>query len=280
MILQSEIKSILENVFDIPFEVAFNNNQDAPEFKVRPADNKDYLFDINAKFFNQIRFVMSFEPQKYGAEMVREMGRSSEEQKKIFSAYARRMAKQGAKMTMKINQLPMNPEAYNEWPGEWTKVDLKSSIIPIEFDLNDAPDYRKTIMHWLPLMMGISLSLLDVEKIDEHDEQGYAEGKKYDVVTNRYERNPINRVLCLNKYGYKCSICGFNFEKTYGDIGKEFIHVHHKIPVSQMGENYIVDPENDLIPVCPNCHAMLHKSDPPMAVEELMTIIRNKKFNI
>ncbi|WP_444659086.1 hypothetical protein ACRQV7_00760 [Caproiciproducens sp. R2] len=36
-----------------------------------------------------------------------------------------------------------------------------------------------------------------------------------------------------------------------------------------MGEEYIVDPIEDLEPVCPNCHAMLHRTAPPLSIEEL-----------
>ena len=70
-----------------------------------------------------------------------------------------------------------------------------------------------------------------------------------------------------------CSICGFDFEKNYGELGKGFIHVHHIVPVSKIGPNYIIDPVKDLIPVCPNCHAMLHRTDPPMDPDVLLKIL-------
>ena len=67
-----------------------------------------------------------------------------------------------------------------------------------------------------------------------------------------------------------------NFEEKYGAIGKDFIHVHHKIPLSEINEEYIVDPVNDLIPVCPNCHAMLHRkiNDKYLNIEELKSVIK------
>lgn len=57
--------------------------------------------------------------------------------------------------------------------------------------------------------------------------------------------------------------------KIYGEIGNGFIHVHHLVPLSAIKENYHLDPINDLIPVCPNCHAMLHRQNPPLTPEEL-----------
>ncbi len=100
------------------------------------------------------------------------------------------------------------------------------------------------------------------------------EGACHQVYTTRYERNPIARNRCIELNGCKCSICGFDFEKTYGEIGKGFIHVHHIVPVSEIKESYRVDYEKDLIPVCPNCHAMLHRKG--VSVDGLKEIINNK----
>lgn len=58
------------------------------------------------------------------------------------------------------------------------------------------------------------------------------------------------RKECIEHKGTVCSICGMNFEKVYGKIGKGFIHIHHIKPLSEVSEEYIVDPINNLIPVC------------------------------
>lgn len=97
----------------------------------------------------------------------------------------------------------------------------------------------------------------------------YMEGKAAEVVQTRYERNPGAREKCLKHFGYMCSVCEFDFEKCFGDIGKQFIHVHHLKLISKPGQTHRVDPHADLRPVCPNCHAMLHKRNPPFTLEEL-----------
>ncbi len=66
---------------------------------------------------------------------------------------------------------------------------------------------------------------------------------------------------------------GFNFRKYYGPTGKNFIHVHHLKPLSEVKDEYEVNPEEDLRPVCPNCHAMLHKKNPLYEIEELKKLI-------
>ena len=49
----------------------------------------------------------------------------------------------------------------------------------------------------------------------------------------------------------------------------QFIHVNHLTQVSDKKQEYKVNPIADLRPVCPNCHAMLHKDNPPVTIEEL-----------
>ncbi|WP_434930707.1 HNH endonuclease [Shewanella sp. HL-SH5] len=103
----------------------------------------------------------------------------------------------------------------------------------------------------------------------------FTEGAVRQVTINAYERNSEARTVCIAKLGAICQVCDFDFEKTYGEIGKGFIHVHHKVDLATIGESYQVDPINDLIPVCPNCHAMLHTEKPAMDIETLRQIIQD-----
>lgn len=91
------------------------------------------------------------------------------------------------------------------------------------------------------------------------EDEAFHEGAVKQVLVNRYERNRKARAKCIQRWGTACVICGFDFEARYGKIGAGFIHVHHLLEISQVGEDYNVDPEADLRPVCPNCHAMLHR---------------------
>jgi len=104
------------------------------------------------------------------------------------------------------------------------------------------------------------------------------EGAKKRVVVNQYERSAVARRKCIEKHGCKCSVCGFDFEREYGEIGKGFIHVHHIVELSKIGAAYKVDPVNDLRPVCPNCHAMLHHmARPARSIDELKDIVAESK---
>jgi 5-methylcytosine-specific restriction protein A len=101
----------------------------------------------------------------------------------------------------------------------------------------------------------------------------FVEGASARVVVNAYERDAGARDACLDHHGHDCSVCGFDFFATYGDIGRGFIHVHHLTPISKRQGRYKIDPVEELRPVCPNCHAMLHKTDPPLTIQELQSLV-------
>ncbi len=99
------------------------------------------------------------------------------------------------------------------------------------------------------------------------------EGRKVSIFVNRYERDSKNRFACIRIHGAICIVCGFDFTKKYGDIGNGFIHVHHLKPLSEVGREHKIDPRVDLLPVCPNCHEMLHMRTPPFTIDELKELI-------
>ena len=103
------------------------------------------------------------------------------------------------------------------------------------------------------------------------------EGKRKSVMVNVYERNPFARKQCIDYYGVQCQVCNLDFETTYGDVGKDFIHVHHIKPLHEIKQGYTVDPIKDLIPVCPNCHSMLHRKENGvyLSIEQLRERILN-----
>lgn len=100
----------------------------------------------------------------------------------------------------------------------------------------------------------------------------YIEGATKTIHVNVYERNPQARKDCIKAHGCACVVCDFDFEIEYGEIGKNFIHVHHLRQLADIGEKYELNPVEDLRPVCPNCHAMLHKRRPAYTIEELRDI--------
>jgi predicted HNH restriction endonuclease len=105
--------------------------------------------------------------------------------------------------------------------------------------------------------------------------KGLVEGAKRLVTINAYERNANARRKCIEKYGAKCRICGIDLGEKYGAELNGKIVVHHITPLSKINEQYTIDPINDLIPVCPNCHFALHsKNDGVFTPAEVSAMIR------
>lgn len=103
----------------------------------------------------------------------------------------------------------------------------------------------------------------------------YAEGATKQITVNRYERDQRARAECIRHHGTDCAVCGLSFGAHYGeDLGGGFIHVHHLKDLSLLGEDYEIDPIHDLRPVCPNCHAMLHRERPALSIDDLRRHLR------
>lgn len=83
------------------------------------------------------------------------------------------------------------------------------------------------------------------------------EGRVRVRLSNVAERDPSLRAAAIRVHGARCVACGFSFGDTYGEWGADFIEVHHLQPIAD-GER-ATDPANDLLPLCANCHRMVHR---------------------
>lgn len=164
--------------------------------------------------------------------------------------------------------------------GEWTRAKIKE-FIPVLYD-------RKLIKSgngWYAVDKNALPSLFpdeeDLVEIDNNNGGGqYVEGAKKQITVNAYERSASARKKCIEHHGCYCAICNLNFAHLYGDLGEGFIHVHHIKPLSEINNEYKLDPVKDLIPVCPNCHAMIHQTKPVKGIDEMKKIIEIGKRNI
>ena len=138
--------------------------------------------------------------------------------------------------------------------------------------------------NWTPQSSGTSIpenvasQLMSIIQIDkplysareyEREIITYIEGKPRRLTYTTYNRSLPARQACIAYYGYDCSVCGFDFEEAFGDLGKYYIEVHHLNPMSDIGEEYVIEPIRDLRPVCANCHVMLHREKRVLSIEEL-----------
>lgn len=196
------------------------------------------------------------------------------------------------------------PYPDQHWSGEPGKT---ANYVEISFDAILDPDHEYILQtsllraqfpeqQWSPYSSGISVKPEYVDSLDllwkEHlelnsvktqseDSGGISntnyEGRLIESISTRFERRAVNRKACLDHHGYRCQVCSLQFDEYYGTIGTCFIHVHHKNPLSIIRKEHIFDPLIDLVPLCPNCHAMIHKGNPLFTIDELREMVSKSK---
>lgn len=91
----------------------------------------------------------------------------------------------------------------------------------------------------------------------------FSEGEVRQRIVKAYERSPVARARCIEAHGYRCAVCELDFGLAYGKVAEGFIHIHHINPLASIGTQYEINPVEDLRPVCPNCHAVIHMPNSP-----------------
>ncbi len=260
----TRIKKLLEDFFHLKFQIDNQNSDLIISF----AESNDSFFYVKVNVKDDIRLTIFAEPQKYGKQFVETINSSNEDKRKVFVEYWEKLGE--SRIKIKINDVPISSEDFIQDKKTWNSFSLRYSVSPYYEKENEK---EKNIFDGLSSVIAMLLSICEYSIV------GYEEGETKVTIDKKYERNPINRKLCLLAKGYKCSVCGFDFEKAYGEIGKGFIEVHHSLPVSQMGIGHIVDPIKELFPLCPNCHAMIHRKNPPYTIDELKKIMEEANEN-
>lgn len=265
----SRIASVLTDRYGLPVRGESLDGEDGPRARIWPEDiakTQGFAIDVLVGW-RSVEAV--FLPGNFAAGLVAEMEKSSAQQRSVFSAFAAACRREGAGVTITVNGVPVDPAAGSSWPAGWRSVSMQIAKSPVVVDHGNAAAVEDLAVTWGGRMLGLSLSLLPLE----HDIAGEEEGGVIRVEVNRYERSSINRAACIEINGAICAACRLDFGVKYGDIGAGFIEVHHVEPVSGIAPGTVVDPARDLVPLCSNCHSVIHRRTPPYTVEELRTAL-------
>ncbi|VWD46563.1 hypothetical protein BLA18112_07170 [Burkholderia lata] len=223
------------------------------------------------------QFEASFKADNFAGALLRGMSEASDGQKKTFFRARAAAEASGAQAYVAING--NDDESCLDRKDPWTRVEIDVSR---RFRSGKtAEEIVATAFLVASSCLALVLALTGIgeegDAVPDNAVKGLPEGAKLRVEVNRYERSPVNRAACIEHYGLRCQCCGFDFADFYGELGDGYIEVHHRTPVSKLGADYVVDPVKDLVPLCGNCHSMVHRTDPPTVVEDLRAQVDARK---
>ena len=235
-----------------------------------------HAFDVKAQMtWRRVR--LSFEPQKFAGELVRAMGESDEVGRAAFSRILEECVARGATIQFRVNGHPIQLHDQAVWERRWRRIDLSMSKQLARFDGIATAEEMDLVRPWASRFLAAVLALAPLETqqtAKNKSAEGFEEGAASVTRTIRYERDRRNRAAAIAIHGTACLACGVELGAKYGMVAEGFIEVHHVVPVASMGADYRVDPVKDLVPLCPNCHAVAHRRDPPLTVDEIKARLR------
>ena len=204
----------------------------------------------------------------FSGELLRTFQESFPEKKSEVFLYLNLAKKLATELKFEVNDISIEEVIVVSWSELVFHIKVK-----FEPDDNPGEAFQKTLLYSLSLLMPFITDNTDGDYPDFP--KGEIEGDISYSLVRKYERSRVNRALCLAEYGYTCRACDVLMEQRYGINGKNVIEVHHSLPVSQMGEARVIDPLKELVPLCPNCHTIAHKKNPPLPVEVLREMINS-----
>jgi 5-methylcytosine-specific restriction protein A len=202
------IKERLEMSFSMPFDVTSSIVDGETHYTCVPSNENESYFSIAVYIHNQIRLVLEIAPEKHGGYILDDMAIASSEKKMLFFQYKQMLEDKGAKVNFQVNHAKLTEE---NWPGRWKSFSSKITKVPIPDDERDTFEF---IIEWLQHGINLIFTLLNIVDIGQDNDDlqpKQTEGTPSEIRSVRYERNPINRQLCLYRKGYTCAVCGMDF---------------------------------------------------------------------
>jgi 5-methylcytosine-specific restriction protein A len=227
------------------------------------------------------RIDIQLEMGAHAAELLAAMEQADITGRTLFSAVLAECVSDAATVEFSINGATADIRTSDTWPGNWSRLGLAIHRGMLPLNAGDPTEDERLILRWTGRMAAAVVALLPVEDSSPADQlpdvEGLPEGAKVRVEINRYERDRRNRAAALAIHGYGCHACQLNLEELYGAAAAGLIEVHHVTPVSTLGDGYVVNPAVDLVPLCPNCHAVAHRRVPPFSVAEIASMLEEAR---
>lgn len=274
----NEVEERLRAATGFAFHVTEQTKTQGIEFSVRLSDlPRLHGFSIDV-LVGWRTLTAVFHPDTFAADLLRAMSDSSEEKRVSFSHLAGSLVASGLTIAFRLDGQDHDPSRPEQWPTAWETLALSVETRPHDIDRGAVSEEVADVALAASSLV-LSLLPLQEEEPGETSTVGDLEGRRTEVATSRYERSPANRAACIALKGTRCSACGLLLEDRYGSLARGYIEVHHSTPVSELA-NSPVDIARDLHPLCPNCHAMVHRENPPIEVARLRAILEDRTSDL
>lgn len=270
-------KSLLtETSFDFEVDTGVDNDR-RRWYVLRPHGLvADHTFAIRITIdWRRIR--IAFEPGKFAAELLSDMRCADDTSRAAFRAILAGCQERGADIEFWVNGVLYPFQSEEPWAQDWRRLFLYLSKGQLDLGTEDGDPDADIICRWAGRFTSAITAILPFEEeedIQDPETRGYPEGAVNTIKVNRFERDRRNRAAAIAIHGSACLACGLEMKERYGGVAEGFIEIHHVTPVSEIGVNYVIDPAKDLVPLCPNCHAIAHRRTPPFSVEEIRQLIK------
>jgi 5-methylcytosine-specific restriction enzyme A len=215
-------------------------------------------------------------PGKFAGDLVGLMGEVGDDGRTLFRSVMSALRAGGADVTLNVNGSVFD-DAEAAWSIPWRTMELRLRRGQIDVSEGDGQADVGALAQMAANSVALILVLLPVENVRIDDGvAGFPEGAVEQVTVNRYERDRRNRAAAIAIHGTICVCCDIPMGDVYGVAAAGMIQIHHLTPVSKIGPGYVVNPETDLAPLCPNCHCVAHRRDPPYGLEEIRRMLRSR----
>lgn len=214
-----------------------------------------------------LSWMIRLEMDDSSAPLIRLMGQNSKLHSVLFSSLYAVLSERSSRVELRVNGKTLEDLDTAEI---WESIRFEATRN--YENLEEAFDCLRELL--LDSLSTILCLVINQEEWTESPEDATPklEGDRQNVVLSRPERNRYNRALCLQYHGFSCFGCGYKMDEIYGPIGSGVIHVHHLVPLADLTGPVKVDPILDLVPLCPNCHNIVHRVSPPLSIEALQDL--------
>lgn len=249
---------------------------EGPAFEFSPVDahpNESFAVQFNIHWRSAEAILV---PGRFAGALIQQMGRCSPEGKDVFTSFAKALESRRVRIQMRVNGADVSPVLTESWPNAWNRLELTLRTQPMVIEPEDVALHERLVIDLVVPFFGMMAALIGVED-NEPATTGETEGRAFQILATKYERRKVNREACIQLKGSRCIVCGFDFSETYGPLGIGFIEIHHTTPIAAQGGEYHINVGSDLEPLCSNCHAMAHREEPPVPIERLKELVRQRR---